>query len=47
MNQFMKGLSKKESEQSQKSGQHFKTNSFVQEKYRYSEIDTSNATKKS
>jgi hypothetical protein len=43
----MKGLSKKESEQSLKSSQNFKTSSFVQDKFRYSEIDTSNATKKS
>lgn len=43
----MKGLSKKESEQSTKSNQNFKSQSFVQDKYRYSEIDTSNVAKKS
>ena len=47
MNQFMKGLSKKESEQSLKSSTNFKSQSFIQEKYRYPEIDTPNAAKKS
>jgi hypothetical protein len=47
MNQFMKGLSKKESEQNLKSSQSFKSQSFVQDKFRYSEIDTVTAAKKS